>query len=481
MRAPRRLWSLQVKLTLLLLGIVAVALAAAFLYVVPELRSSLESQNLRSLERAAIGSSGALESAMRDDLPRHRLEDLVRAVADRADARVTLLGVQRSAAGQPPGLAFHVVSDSNVGPQVAQLYEVAARAVRAGEPQSALDTERGDRMAKTARPLFDADRADRVAVYSRSLHEVTATVGLVHARIVLAAAIALLVALAGGHLVARALARRVRRLEAAADQVAAGNFIEPLPIDSEDELGQLARKFNEMQAQLSRLDRARREFIANASHELRTPIFSLAGFAELLQDEELDPDTRREFVGAMREQAARLQKLAGDLLDLSRLDAGSLELNPEAIDLAELARGVAQEFSPAIRRHGARLELRLPDAVEAFCDPDRAAQIVRILLDNALRHTPEGTEIRVIADRRDGRARLAVADSGPAVGGRSLETASAQLFDRFYTGDAARGSGLGLAIAKELAERMDGRIAVRADPGETVFELGLPVDGAYDS
>ena len=109
-------------------------------------------------------------------------------------------------------------------------------------------------------------------------------------------------------------------------------------MDSDDELGQLTRTFNEMQEQLRQVDVARKEFIATASHELRTPIFSLAGFVELLQDEDLDEETRREFLETMSEQVARLQKLSVDLLDLSRLDAGSIELESESVDLAELGQ-----------------------------------------------------------------------------------------------------------------------------------------------
>ena len=130
----------------------------------------------------------------------------------------------------------------------------------------------------------------------------------------------------------------MRRLEEGAEEVAAGRFIEPLPVDSEDELGQLTRTFNEMQQQLRQVDVARKEFVATASHELRTPIFSLGGFVELLHDEELDEETRREFLDTMAEQVERLQKLAVDLLDLSRLDAGSVELEREPVDLSELAR-----------------------------------------------------------------------------------------------------------------------------------------------
>jgi two-component system, OmpR family, sensor kinase len=248
--------------------------------------------------------------------------------------------------------------------------------------------------------------------------------------------------------------------------------VEPLPVDSKDELGRLTHAFNEMQEQLARVDRARREFIANASHELRTPIFSLGGFVELLQDEQLDQATRDEFLTTMAEQVERLQKLAVDLLDLSRLDAGSLELSEERVDLADLAGAVADEFTPAVVGHRTDLEVQLPDEpVFAACDRERAMQIMRILLDNALRHTPEGTPVTVIAGQENGTAELVVADKGPGVAPAS----HTQVFERFYTADAARGSGLGLAIAKELAERMDGRITLNSRPGRTVFKLALPI------
>jgi signal transduction histidine kinase len=161
-----------------------------------------------------------------------------------------------------------------------------------------------------------------------------------------------------------------------------------------------------------------------------------------------------------------------DLLDLSRLDAGSIDLNAEQVDLSELAGAVAAEFRPFVASHGTELDLRLPDEpVQALCDRERAMQIMRILLDNALRHTPEGTPVTVIAGRDNGTAELAVADRGPGVAPASHN----QVFERFYTADAARGSGLGLAIAKELAERMDGRITLNSRPGRTVFKLALPI------
>ncbi len=219
--------------------------------------------------------------------------------------------------------------------------------------------------------------------------------------------------------------------------------------------------------------RARRRFIATASHELRTPIFSLGGFLELLEDEELDDDTRREFVAVVREQVARLGKLATDLLDLSKLEAGSLELRPEPTDLGDLAGQVTSEFAPALVKHGSEVELRLGsgEPIEAFCDPERVAQILRILLDNALTHTPPGTDVVVTAGRATtARCASASCDDGPGIGA----DAASRVFEPFFTSDDVQGSGLGLAIARELAERMRGSLEVDMAPGHTTFSLELP-------
>jgi signal transduction histidine kinase len=300
---------------------------------------------------------------------------------------------------------------------------------------------------------------------------VQANVALIRRQILIAGAIALVIAVIGGYLVARALSLRVRRLEEAAKKVAAGDFSQSIPVDSVDELGQLAVAFNDMQRQLARLDSARKRFIATASHELRTPIFSLGGFLELLEDEDLEPETRTEFLRQIRAQIDRLTNLATELLDLSKLEAGSLELRPEPVDLGELTRSVVGEFTPALTHHRSRLDLRVPgDELEATCDAERVAQILRILIDNAIVHTPEGTDIVVSAERDNGHARVAVRDHGPGIHREVLP----HVFEPFYAADDGQGSGLGLAIARELADRMSGRLAASSRPGATTFTLDLP-------
>jgi two-component system, OmpR family, sensor kinase len=326
-------------------------------------------------------------------------------------------------------------------------------------------------VAEAAKPVFYARRlVGWVIVYSAPLADVMRTVSTVRHEILVAGGIALLLALIAGYLVARALAQRVRRLELAAKQVAAGDFSRPIPVDSNDELGRLAIAFNEMQQQLLQLEQARKKFIATASHELRTPVFSLGGFVELLEDEDLDAETRRRFLDQVRDQVKRLGKLSVDLLDLSRLESGSLELRPEEVDLGELTRSVSGEFEPTLAQHDSRLELRLPTRIEAQCDPVRVAQIMRILIDNALTHTPPGTQIVVTAGRDNGRVRLAVRDDGEGID----PPAQQRIFEPFYTADDAQGSGLGLAIASELAERMSGHLSVHSASGATTFILDIP-------
>jgi signal transduction histidine kinase len=456
--------SLGNKLALVFFAVIAVAFAVIFFIVVPQLQTNLEHQRVTELRRVVPGLSSQFQSVLTSKESDLQKDEFVRSVGDSTDAEVTVF--QR-----PPEL--WVTFNSRVNAQLSASRALAGWASRTGHIQAGVESVGGHRTAQAAVPLRRPGQkhASSIVVYTRDLADVQDAVSLIRTRVLIAGGIALLIALVGSYLVARALAKRVRRLETAAKQVAAGNFIEPLPEDSEDELGQLTRTFNEMQVQLARVDNARREFIANASHELRTPIFSLGGFVELLQDEDLDEETRTEFLWLMREQVERLQKLAVSLLDLSRIDAGSLELNAEDVDLTELAREVAGEFTPAVSRHHTRLLLRLPARdVEAICDRERVAQIMRILLDNALRHTPEGTRVTVTADRINGTAELTVADTGPGVPGPSAD----RVFERFFTGDAARGSGLGLAIARELADRMSGRIELRSAPGKTAFTLELP-------
>ena len=225
-----------------------------------------------------------------------------------------------------------------------------------------------------------------------------------------------------------------------------------------------------------RLERARRDLVANVSHELKTPIAALKGFLELLEGDGVSERHRREFLAAMSQETARLERLVEEQLQLARLDAGALPLARERLDLGELAADVVAPRVPLAAREGVALSARPHpgEPVEVDADPARIEQILLILLDNALRHTPSGGRVEVAVGRDGGEATVAVRDTGEGIPPES----QAFVFDRFYRGDAARegrSAGLGLAIARGLAAAHQGSIGLESAVGEgSTFTLRLP-------
>jgi two-component system, OmpR family, sensor kinase len=465
---PRPLRSLRNRLTLIFALIVTAAIGIVYFYVTPRLEDELVSQKIERLATDAERQGGPLRDVVGMDARQQSLERLTNNAARFSNSEVTVLQVNPD---NPTQLLR--VADSDPGAAaLADVQGVAAESARTRAIVTGTAQTDVGRQAFAAEPLVRNRRIYGVAVFAGSLADVEANVELIRERILVAGAIALAIAVLGGFLVARALTGRIERLERAARKVAAGDFSNPIHSDSDDELGQLAATFDDMQRQLARLDTARKQFIASASHELRTPIFSLGGFLELLEDEDLDEETRAQFLAQLRGQVARLRKLATELLDLSRLESGALELRPEPTDVGQLARDIAGEFTPAASAHSAELQVRAAaEPIEIECDPERVAQVMRILLDNALVHTPSGTTILVSAAREDGHVTLEVADSGLGIRHQTMP----HIFEPFFTSaDGARGAGLGLAIARELAERMHGQLSVRSTPGATAFKLTLP-------
>ena len=458
--------SVGARLSLALAALVAGALGIVYLFVVPSLERNLVNAKLSQLEHVA---PDLRQQLVRDPLWIHD-PDYVGNASAAANARVVLFSTLTSA----PTPALQAVGDSRQGASSVDVENdpVALRAATTLETQHGTLSRGDERFAEVALPVGSG----YLLLFSASLHDSLGNVHLVQRRLLVAGVAALLASLLLGFGGASIFARRIRRLERAADRIAGGRFDEPVDDPTPDELGQLARAFDRMRLRLAHLDRARAEFIANASHELRTPLFSLGGFLELLTDEDLDDETRAEFLATMREQVERLTRLAGDLLDLSRLDAGRLRVEREPIELADVARDLVEEFQAVARTGERSLDLELDDVARALGDEERALRIGRALVENALRHTLAGTRVVV---RAGGGARpvLEVADDGPGIPASEL----GQVFDRFYRvdGSLASGSGLGLAIARELAERMNGRLEVESEPGRTVFRLVLPPAEAF--
>ncbi|HEX9415444.1 MAG TPA: ATP-binding protein [Gaiellaceae bacterium] len=441
---------LSIALSLVVIG----ALLIVYFLVVPSLQSRLIDSKLKQLEELAPRLAPGYPTAPIK-------ADFLQDAAARTNARIVVYPYSRPLF-QP--------SDYSQGGEVPSEFENDAIASRA---QASNSIEHGrsktGRFAEVAVPL---PSRGYVLLFAASLTPQFETIHVLKRRLLLAGLVALAVALAVGYGGAWAFARRIRRLERAAERIAGGRFDEPVVDMAQDELGELARAFDRMRVRLAQLDDARREFIANASHELRTPLFSLGGFLELMADEDLDEATRQEFLAAMREQVERLTRLATDLLDLSRLDAGRIRVDRQPLDLRPLARAVAEEFTPVALANEHSLELAPSEDARALGDPERVLQIGRLLVENAIVHTPPGTPVRVRVTSDDGHAVLAVEDEGPGIAEEHIE----QVFERFYRADGGRssGSGLGLAIARELAKLMDGTLELESRPGKTVFALTLP-------
>jgi signal transduction histidine kinase len=460
--------SVGARLGLGLAIVVAAALVLVHLIVVPSLKQNLIDAKISQLREAV--------PTVAEDLllsPTFGLDDVLQSAAVSADARVVYF---QRLSWNPPRLSVFADSNPLTAADV-QDDPIALRALVRGELQTGTTESGGKRFAEAAYAVA----GQYVILLRASLRDSLQSVDLVRRRLLIAGLIALAASLLVGYLAASVFARRIRRLERAADRIAGGDFDEPVADSGKDEVGQLAATFDRMRQQLAQLEHARREFIANASHELRTPLFSLGGFLELMADEDLDPRTRAEFMATMRQQVERLTKLATDLLDLSRLDAGRLSVEHEPVDLAALAETLVDEFRAVATSTGHDLAADggAADAT-AFGDEERARQIGRILVENALVHTPSGTPIRLATARRDGSVLLTVEDEGPGIPPEH----TGRVFDRFYRieGSVASGSGLGLAIARELAELMGGSVELHLIPGRTIFALVLPtaVEGVQD-
>jgi two-component system sensor histidine kinase VicK len=246
----------------------------------------------------------------------------------------------------------------------------------------------------------------------------------------------------------------------------------------------------------ARLERARRDLIANASHEFKTPLFSLAGFLELIDEGNLSDEEQGEFLALMRQQVDRLRNLAVSMLDLSKVEAGSLRLEPEDVDLEHVARSVLDEFQVHAMAKGLTMTVEDDERATAWCDEQRLAQVLRALVDNAVKFSPPGSTVRIGMKVEEKWATVIVSDDGPGIPAAELP----HVFERFHRGSEERatttGAGLGLSIARELTEMMGGTIRAEAGRGhgasffvrlprerrkrlaEVLAEAGVPLENA---
>jgi len=287
----------------------------------------------------------------------------------------------------------------------------------------------------------------------------------------------LIAAVAGGllaalaaFLLARRISRPIGRVSAAARSLTLGTHPEPVPVEGATEIATLAAAFNELAAQLRQAQEAERNFLLSVSHELKTPLTAIRGYAEAVEDGAVEP---REAAATVAAEARRLERLVRDLLDLARMNRTDFSVHNSEIDLAEVVDDAVRRYEQQAESFGVELQAVAAGPAPAVADADRVLQIVSNLVENALRLTPPGGEVRVVA----APGVLRVEDTGPGLAEADTEHA----FERFYLHERYGrerpvGTGLGLAIVKELALAMGGDVDVESRPGTlTVFTVRLRV------
>ncbi len=351
--------------------------------------------------------------------------------------------------------------------------------------QVASRTEQGDYESSMAlaSPVVADGALVGVVYLNQSLDDATAVLGDLRALWLASTAVALLLSGVVGLLLSGAVAGPVRRLTAAAQEVARGRLDQEVPVGSRDELGHLSQAFNDMTARLRSARQMQVDFVANVSHELRTPLTAIKGLVETLRDGAVDdPQVRDRFLGTVEGETDRLIRLVNDLLILSRADSEALNLEREPVDLVALADSCRQRLSAQASAREIELVLEAPSSTPVVqADADRIEQVLLNLLHNAIQYSRPGGAVTVgVSGMPNGGAQVTVQDRGIGIAARDLE----RIGERFYRADRARsraegGSGLGLAIAQALVQAHGGRLWLESQEGHgTLATFTLPGDRA---
>ncbi len=310
-------------------------------------------------------------------------------------------------------------------------------------------------------PMYD------VAAASTQLRRLSAVV------IVLAALIATVLT----YFLTKYFSRPLQHMSKVALKIAKGDFSETASIETQDELGTLARSFNYMAGQLAKVEKTRREFIANISHELRTPISFISGVLQGINDKTITPGEKERYVSLAIKETERISGLINDMLELARLEHDDVKLELQKADLQELVLEVLAEKEPKFLENDLTPEVDFAAKPFVFADPHRVKQMIINLLDNAIKFSPPGKPIIVGIQENHSHATVWIKDFGSGISREDQEF----VWDRFYKVDKTRkpeegGSGLGLAITRMLAKAQQGTVGVESEPGKgSTFYFTLPL------
>jgi len=273
---------------------------------------------------------------------------------------------------------------------------------------------------------------------------------------------------------ARSITRPLAALTRASEEMARGRYDQVIPVEGEDEVARLAERFNAMTKEISRARKAERDFLANVSHDLKTPLTSIVGFSQAI----MDGLGGEEVAWVINQEAGRMSRMVDQLLELARLEAGVAAEMESPVDLLAVLRRCGEDFRSRLEKKGVSLEVDLPERLpQVRGDPDMLTRLFANLLDNGLKYTPQGDRVTLSARLASPRAvEVVVADTGPGIPPESLS----RIFDRFYRLEQHRpggkGLGLGLAIAKEIVEAHGGKIWAESEPDQGAkFIVSLPL------
>jgi two-component system OmpR family sensor kinase len=322
-----------------------------------------------------------------------------------------------------------------------------------------------------------------VVLLSQPRRMLTSLLADISIGVVATGVVALLVSTGVAFLVARSIAKPLKRITTATEEIARGNYEGQLDITSPEEIHRLATSFNAMAREVEASRQAQRDFVANVSHDLKTPLTSVQGFSQAILDgTAASEDSRLRAAQVIHEEADRMTHLVDDLLDLARIEAGQVVMAREPVALPFLLRDCAEKMALRAQQADVRLEVHSAGELVAAGDRDRLAQVISNLIDNALKHTPAGGRITltarplVVEPAKRGeppvsKAEIAISDTGEGIPPEDLS----RIFERFYRGDksrgkSGRGAGLGLAIVREIVQAHGGEIRA-----ESVLGLGTRI------
>jgi two-component system OmpR family sensor kinase len=443
-------------------------------------RSLPEQQIYRDLENKSrwVHLRPALSEFLLDRPPERLAQGLQR-VADILSARVMMIeeGGRVVADTGDEWVGHNLLAEANLNQQTPDLVRGVFRP--AGTLQRWLFVGRALPVqgASPARWVVLSQQAPRLAVFQlfgENLLRPLAQAGT----------LALVLSVLLAWLISRSVARPIQGTAAAARAMAAGDYDQQLPLSGPAEVQELAASFNRMARQVKSGQQAQRDFVANVSHDLKTPLTSIQGFSQAILDgTATDPEEARRAAGIIHDEAGRMRRMVDDLLLLARMDAGELQMDRQAVDLAQLLASCVARLEPRAQGGDIALSLSTPpsELPSITGDGDRLVQLFTNLLDNALKHTPAGGRVTVTASASEDQVLVSVADTGPGIPADQL----ARIFERFYQVDKSRartqapGVGLGLAICKELAAAHGGRITAESVVGVgTKFSVTLPTADA---